>query len=673
VPGVVRSPEGGLRISGAAEHRSAMIVNSADVTDPATGQFGLTVPIDSVQTLDVLQTPFLAEYGRFTAGLVSVETRRGGEKWKWELNDPLPEFRIRSYQLRGLRDATPRFNVEGPIVASKLYFSEGLDYEIRKTPVYTLPFPDNQKIQEGVNSFAQLDWIVSGSQMVTATVHFAPQRLDHANMDFFNPLAVSPNASTHNYTTTVADHWTVKGGLLDNVFSMTRFDARVWGQGNSDFAMTPAGNTGSYFAQQDRFASRIGWAATYSLAPLSAAGTHNIKLGSYIAGSWDEGQAAERPIDILNSASQLIERIAFAGGQPYGMSDLEHAVFAQDHWILSPSLALDFGLRAESQRISESLRLAPRFAAAWSPLPDHGTVVRAGFGWFYDRVPLNVYAFDHYPNALVTSFDPTGGVLSGPFLYRNGLGEVTAGTPFVFGEQAAGNFSPRSENWSIQVEQPLSQNVRLRVSYMQNRAAGLIVMNPVAPDPLTNTGAYLLSGAGSSRYRQFEVTARVRAGRDRQLFFSYVRSRARGDLNDFSNFLGTFPAPVLRADQYGNLPADLPNRFLAWGLVPLPMGFRIAPVFEYRNGFPYAITNAAQNYVGLANLERFPNFVSLDSRFSKDIKVSPKYTVRLSVTGYNLTHHFNPEALRNNIADPAYGLFFGQRGRRFTADFDVIF
>src|SRR3954451_4480963 len=36
VPGVVRSPEGEIKISGQAEHRSALIVNSADVTDPAT-------------------------------------------------------------------------------------------------------------------------------------------------------------------------------------------------------------------------------------------------------------------------------------------------------------------------------------------------------------------------------------------------------------------------------------------------------------------------------------------------------------------------------------------------------------------------------------------------------------------------------------------------------------
>ena len=41
--------------------------------------------------------------------MVSVETKRGGEKWNFELNDPLPEFRYLDSHLRGLRDATPRW------------------------------------------------------------------------------------------------------------------------------------------------------------------------------------------------------------------------------------------------------------------------------------------------------------------------------------------------------------------------------------------------------------------------------------------------------------------------------------------------------------------------------------------------------------------------------------
>jgi hypothetical protein len=201
----------------------------------------------------------------------------------------------------------------------------------------------------------------------------------------------------------------------------------------------------------------------------------------------------------------------------------------------------------------------------------------------------------------------------------------------------------------------------------------LVILNSIAPDPSTNIGAHVLSGTGQSRYRQLELTAKLRLTAAGQLFLSYVRSRARGDVNDFNSYLGSFPTPILRVNQFANLPTDLPNRFLAWGIVPLPWKFRIAPSIEYRSGFPYAVTDAGQNYVGLPNQGRFPNFFSLDARVSKDFTVSPKYTVRLSVSSYNLTSHFNPEAFHNNIADPAYGLFFGQRGRHFTADFDVIF
>ncbi len=673
VPGVVRRPGGGLVISGAGEHRSAMVVNSADVTDPATGQFGLTVPIDVVESLNVYQTPFLAEYGRFTAGVVSVETRRGGDKWKWELNDPFPDFRIRSYHLRGLQDATPRLNLEGPLIPGKLYFSEGIDYQVRKTAVYELPFPYNQKKQEGFNSFAQVDWVASGRQLVTATFHLAPQRLDFANMDYFNPQPTTPEARTQNYTGTVADKMSILGGILDDTFSVTRFDARVWGQGQQDFTIAPQGNRGSYFAQQDRQATRVGWAPTFSSATVRWHGTHHFKSGTYLARSNDEGQVTEHAINLVDSAGQLLERIDFAGGGPFRMHDVEAAVFGQDHWLVSPRLALDLGIRTESQQVSESFRMAPRAGIAWTPLARAGTVLRAGYGIFYDRLPLNVYSFGHYPTQSVSFFNTAGQVAAGPFLYQNGLGMVQTRFPLVFQEPSAGNFSPRSATASVQVEQPLFSRLKLRVGYMQSQSAGLVVMNRVAPDPVTGVGANLLTGNGRSSYRQLEVTARVRWTDKRQLFFSYVRSRARGDLNDFSTYLSTFALPILRNNQFGNLPADLPNRFLAWGLVQLPWGFRIAPLVEYRNGFPYAVTDAAQNWVGAPYSSRFPAFLSVDARISKDFKVTPKYSVRLSVSSYNLTDHFNPEAVHDNIADPAYGYFFGQRGRHFTADFDILF
>jgi len=46
------------------------------------------------------------------------------------------------------------------------------------------------------------------------------------------------------------------------------------------------------------------------------------------------------------------------------------------------------------------------------------------------------------------------------------------------------------------------------------------IMNAIAPDPETNTGAFLLEGAGQSRYRQLELTARLRVGKEREVFVS---------------------------------------------------------------------------------------------------------------------------------------------------------
>ncbi len=185
VPGVVRSADGQIIIDGGGEHKSAFVVNGTDVTEPATGRFGMTVPVDSVESLDVLKTPFLGEYGRFTAGVVSVETRRGADKWHFELNDPFPEFRIRSGHLSGLRNASPRVNFGGPIIGNRPYLAEGFEYRVDKNPVRTLYFPYNESKTESFNSFSQLDYVISSKHFLTGTVQVAPQNTDFANLSYF--------------------------------------------------------------------------------------------------------------------------------------------------------------------------------------------------------------------------------------------------------------------------------------------------------------------------------------------------------------------------------------------------------------------------------------------------------------------------------------------------------
>ena len=672
-PGVVREPGGGLILSSAPEHRAALIVNSADVTDPATGQFGSTIPIDSVEVLNVYQTAYLAEYGRFTAGLISVETKRGGDKWKWDLNDPLPEFRIRSWHARGLKTATPRLNFEGPLIANKLFFTEGFEYSKKNVEVFTLPFPDNQKVSQGLNSFSQLDWIASDKHLVTLTMHVAPQRQGGLTMDYFNPRPTSPDSSSHNYTGTAIDRLTIFGGLLDTRFSITQFDASVWGKGITPLTISPTGNSGDYFADQSRNASRYSGATWYGFAPVDKWGAHHFKIGGYLAGSGDTGTVVERPIHVVDAEGRPVYDISFPRQASFEVDDNEKSFFGQDHWVITPKMALDLGVRTESQQISGAFRVAPRAGLVLVPSKRAGTIFRGGYGLFYDRVPLNVYGFNRYPDRNVTYYNSDGTISEGPILYLNTLGQNRVRFPFVNQQPIDGNFSPRSAVWSGQLEQAVGRYLKLRATFLRNDSDGLVVLDRVAPAVGSNVGAYLLEGTGVSHYRQFDVMGTLKLQDDRQLFFSYTRSHAVGDLNEFGQFLGTVPVPIIHGNVDGILPTNLPNRFLLWGVMRFPKQFQIAPVVEGRTGFPYSSVNASQSYVGVPDAQHFPTFFSFDARVSKDFKVNPKYSVRLSLATFNLTNHNNPEAVHSNVADPAYGIFFGDRHRRYTFDFDFLF
>lgn len=675
LPGVVRSQQGEIKISGTGENRSAFIVNSADVTDPATGQFGMTVPVDSVESINVFKTPYLAQYGRFTAGVVSVETRRGGNKWNFELNDPFPEFRYLNGHLRGLRDATPRVVFNGPLIKDRLFLSEGTEYTIAKRAVQTLEYPNKETISESVNSFTQLDYIVSGTHTLTGTFHLAPRKDKFHGLDFFNRREVTPNFSGKDYTGTLIDRLTIGRSLLESLVSVKDYTANVWGQGVAEMTLTPTGNRGNYFSEQDRQATRTEWTETLSLQPisgLSGGGSHNLKFGSIIGRTTNRGELIARPVNIRDTNNNLLRRIEFAGGSPFDLTDWETHAFAQDHWNITPKVAMDIGLRFERQSISNTLRFAPRVGLAWTPFDNQKTVFRAGAGFFYDRVPLGVYAFDKYPEQVLTFYGTGGGIADGPRRLANITGRAeNINNPFLASGSHVGNFSPNSATWNVELEHSFARYLKLRVNYLNSDSDGVVV---VEPKVFQGQDALVLSGSGQSRYRQFEITAKLNWGEQKQnLFLSYVKSSTRGNINEFNTYIGNFPFPVVRPDQDARLGADLPHRFLGWGTFHLPWKLRYSPIVEFRSGFPYSNLNDKQLYVGEANSFRFPKFFSLDSRISRDFQVSPKYAFRFSVSGFNLTNHFNPLDVHRNIADPQHGQFFGNYRRFFRLDFDVIF
>lgn len=669
IPGIIRGKDGSVRIAGYGESHSALLVNSVDVTDPATGAFGQSVPIDSVETISVSEMPYLAQYGRFTAGVVAAQTRRGGDKWNFSLNDPLPEFRIRSWHLNGLKDATPRVNVSGPLVSNKLYFLEGAEYEIKKESVRTLPYPLNQTTTTGINSFTQLDAIISPTQTLTVSFHFAPHSQDFSGLDFFNPQPVTPNTSFHENTGTVLDRMALAGGILQSTFAMTRVSSATSPQGFAEMALAPGGNQGNYFGQQSRLATRFQWVENWSPRTLHFAGEHTLQIGSVVGHAENEGTFKAQPVQLRDNSGNLLQRIDFTGGAPYSLTDTEPAVYVQDHWVMNPQFALDMGVRVEAQTVTHTFRTAPRTGFVWSPEKSRKTVIRGGIGVFYDAVPLDVYAFNSYPQQTVTSYNSSGAVTSIQHFVNVTDQQAEKGFLFVDRSQKSGNFAPYSVAWNVGVDREFTRFLMLRLKYLQSVARDTITLQP---EQIANQNALVLGSSGSARTRQLEFTAKIGAASNRQFFFSYVRQYARGDVSDAGSYLGDMPFPVVRQQLVASLPSEIPNRFLLWGAYSLTKTINLMPHIELRNGFPYQSTNVLQQYLVAGGPQsRFPRYFSLDMRVSKDFQIG-KHAIRISGTVLNLTNHVNPLEVHSNIADPLYGAFFGNYDRKFLIDFDFL-
>ena len=668
-PGAVRDGSGNDYLKGTRTGQSGYTVNGADVTDPMTGKLAFDIPLEAAQSVQIEENPYSAEFGRFTGGVTKLQTKGGGDKFKISAARFFPTFHnIFSTKIDSFR---PRMTISGPIIPKRLFFLQSFEYRFSRNFVPNLPKPDNNIVQEGFNSFTQLDLNINKSNILKFNAAIFPQKFRNLGLNTFNPAATTPDYKQRGMLFSVAEQAVFKdASFLSSEVSYKTFDVDVYGKSNLPFTVAPQTIGGGYFADTRRQTRRLQWQETYYLRPINFHGEHSIKIGFEFDNTKIAGQLRYNSIFIRRFDQSLAQRVDFTNALPLNYTYNEAAAFAQDNWTVSPKLTLDFGIRFDRDGITKNNNVSPRFSFLFLPLKNGRTVIRGGVGLFYDRSLAIGGYFDRQPNRINQQIPQR-------IVTNYGLDGVTViDPPRFFSNQIAGTLStPRSVRWSIQLDRGITKDLTARIGFLERFSKNDLLVSPIIG---SGNGFLNLSSEGRSRYDELQVLLVYNNKKFGQWNTSYVNSRSRGDLNTADGFFGDTPSFVVRPNEYGLLPFDAPHRFLFYGQIDISKKYdiRIAPLLEARSGFPFSKVDERLDYIGPRNAAgRYPALLSLDVQITKGFKLPffKAKRARVGIALFNLTNHFNPRDVQNNIGSPNYGIFYNSLGTSVKAKFDLDF
>jgi len=653
VPGVVRGPDGRINMKGARSTQGGWLVNSANVTDPATGAEAMNLPIDVVSSVQVISNPYDPEYGKFTGAVSSIETKPGNlDKYHFSIQNLVPRARDRDGDIVGLESLTPRLTVTGPLVRNRVAITQSFEYRYVRTPVQSLPPMRRDMKLESFDSFTQVDVSLTETHSATFSFSAFPQKLAYLGLNTFTPQESTPDLHQHGYQGSSQDRYVLgANGLLTSQINYQKYDADILPNSTAPYRLLLETTEGGFFDRQNRQSNRFQWQEIYQSGERHFLGTHTLKAGLDFSHSSYDGRQAFSPVDLVGTAGYSIERIEFGAPTRFSVDQNEFAWFVGDQWHPGERVAVDLGLRFDRDSITSSTHAAPRAGVTFALTRDRKTLLKAGAGLFYDRVPLNIAAFPEFPARTVLTLGPNGEVLGSTPYANTILGSLR---------------NPRSATWNVELDRQLLEKLAVRIAYQNRTTRDAFVVNPSA-------GLLTVSNAGRDSYREFQSTA-VYQVRRHTVNASYVRSRAFGDLNDFNQFFGNDPVPVIQPDARGRLSFDAPNRFLIWGEIAAPKKITLVPVFDIHTGFPYSTENQLREYVGQRNVDRYPGFASLDFQATKEIRL-PRFGKKAKVGFgvFNLLNHFDPREVQNNLDSYRFGALFNSVPRTFRGKFVVSF
>lgn len=718
-------PGQGISVNSQRNFSNSFIVDGLSANDDAAGIAGTFYGLDVVRELQVVTSGGQAEFGRAMGGYVNMVTKSGtnslhGDAYGFFRNQRLNAANALTNTKLPLTQAQYGASLGGPIVKDRtFYFANFEQRDLNQSGLITIAPANIAAINARLAAIG-----LQGSQIATGLY---PNPVHNSN--FFGKV-------DHQFNQ--RDQFTVRYNLYrvnsDNSRGAGALSATSAAAGLDDIDQTiAAGNvltlsprtvneTRAQFTYSDLKAlpndptgpavriSGVASFGTLSTSPTGRsdklyevvdnlshqAGAHALRAGVDFLGN-DLTITFPRSIRGSYSFSSLpnflMGRYDNSGfTQTFGNSVVTQTnpnvgMYAQDEWKLHPRFTLNLGLRYDLQFMkainTDINNVSPRAGFSWTPFASQRTVVRGGFGLYYDRVPLRALA-----NALLSSGNTTvftnltqaSASLSpgqtGAPIFPNILNNLPAGVLMNFTTMDRNMQNAYSEQGSLEIEQQLGEKGAVSVTYRHLRGRHLILSvnqnvpacaasgpnNGCRPNPgYGNNSQY--SPLADSQYDGVSISLVQRPVRWGSYRISYTYSKALDDVGEFF-----FSAPLdnfnIRQD-WGRSDDDQRHRLVFDGSIHgaegpanntwehVSHGFRLSGILQYSSPLPFNIVTGANTiqgtaarptingvYIGRNTGTGFDNF-TLDARLSRTFAIRERLRLEAMAEAFDILNRRN--------------------------------
>ncbi|HXZ39247.1 MAG TPA: carboxypeptidase regulatory-like domain-containing protein [Terriglobales bacterium] len=613
---------------------------------------GQLPPKSSIREIRINQNPFSSEYDKLGYGRIEIFTKPGTDNYHGEFFLDGNDSAFNS--LNPFTPDVPAYNSElfhanvgGPLNKKASFFFNVEGRHIDDSNIVNATTPTGQLIQavpnprSRINVGPRIDYQLTKNNTLTVRYQFFHNTEDNDGVGQFSLASQAYNSTEDEHTLQISDTQVVS----NNVINETRFQYNRDNTGQTAQSFEPTIMVlGAFTGGGNQLGNLTDYENRYELQNYTSVvhHTHLIKFGARLRETTDSSASNANfngvftfPSIMAYAACQqsLLNHGACQGatgpsqfsitaGQPLTqVSVFDAGLYAGDDWRVRPNFTLSYGLRFETQnQIHDHADWAPRLSLAWGlgrgNNPSPKTVLRAGFGIFYDRFAYNLIEQAERLNGITQQQT----IVNNPDFFPAIPSLPIAGaavSPTIY-QVSPRLVAPMTLQSAASVERQLTKSATLAVTYLNSRGEHqLFLRNINAPLPGTYTGPgtgirplggteniYQYDSEGIFRQNQLITNVRINVGARLSLFGYYTLNYANSDLGSgagsggaagfFSggatstpNFLSNQYDPM--AD-YGRALFDVRHRVFLGGTISMPYAFRLNPFMLISSGVPYDIT-----------------------------------------------------------------------------------